>query len=396
MASILTPGAERARGVADDGAVVRAMVRAETAWVKTQAEVGALAREDAEALTAAFAGWEPDLARLSRESESAGNAAVPLAAQLRAASPESLRPFVHRGLTSQDVLDTALVLMARDALARTRGDLIAAARALAVLAHDHRGSVMPGRTLTQHAVPITFGLKAARWLAGVLDALEVLNRTSFPVQCGGAAGTLSRAAELADPTALAEAFAHELGLEWPGLPWHTNRSAVVRIADAVAAATDALGVIASDVALLSRPEIGEVREGPVAGRGGSSTMPHKQNPVLAVLVRANALQVPQLLAQLHVASVLAVDERPDGSWHTEWPALSRLLELAVVASSQGAELVAGLHVDADAMRAHAEAAAEQLLAESSSAESVDDYLGASWAFIDRAVARAPGDVDGHA
>src|SRR5690606_6142354 len=166
-----------------------------------------------------------------------------------------------------------------------------------------------------------------------------------------------------EPLTVAQAFADELALRWPGVPWHTNRSVITRIGSAVVTACDALGVIATDVAMLSRPEIGELREGAVAGRGGSSTMPHKRNPVLSVLIRSVALQAPLLGAQLHLAAAQAVDERPDGAWHSEWPALIRLLEAGVTAASQAAELTSGLEVDAGQMEDRVAGAADELLSE---------------------------------
>jgi len=399
VSDLLSPGLHRAAGVADDSALVAAMLRVEVAWVRAMAAVGAVDREDADAVARAAEHWYVDLTELRAATEAAGNPVVPLLAGLRkAVGSEPLARLVHRGLTSQDVLDTALVLLSRDALSRTRGDLLAAARALAALADQHRATVMAGRTLSQYAVPVTFGLKAAQWLSGVLDALDevadALDR--LPVQCGGAAGTLSLVAETTEPVAAARAFADELGLRWPGAPWHTNRSAVTRVGAALVATTDALGVIASDVSLLSRPEIGEVREGAVSGRGGSSTMPHKRNPVLSVLVRSAALQAPQLLAQLHVAAAQAVDERPDGAWHSEWPALRRLLELTVAAASQTAELVSLLEIDTAVMKAHVETATEDLLAESGRADRPEEYLGAASAFVDAVLARLPEEGNGHA
>lgn len=398
MSDLLSPGLHRADGVADDGALVAAMLRVEVAWVRALAEVGALDQDDADAIARTADEWQVDVAALAAAAEDAGNPVVPLVAQLRLAAGERLGGHVHRGLTSQDVLDTALVLLSRDALARTSGDLLALAHGLAALADAHRTTVMAGRTLTQYAVPVTFGLKAAQWLSGVLDALERVDQAleRLPVQCGGAAGTLSLVAETTDPAAAAAAFAEELGLRWPGLPWHTNRSPVTTIGDALVATTDALGVIASDVALLSRPEIGEVREGQVAGRGGSSTMPHKQNPVLAVLVRAAALQTPHLLAQLHLAAAQSVDERPDGAWHSEWPSLRRLLEVSVAAASQTAELVSLLEVDTAVMKARVAAASEALLSESGTASSAEDYLGAASSFVDAVLARLPKEGNGHA
>jgi 3-carboxy-cis,cis-muconate cycloisomerase len=211
----------------------------------------------------------------------------------------------------------------------------------------------------------------------------------LPVQCGGAAGTLSLAAEVAaDPIGAAEAFAGELGLVWPGLPWHTTRTPLTRTGDALVTACDAVGVIGTDVAFLSRPEIGEVREGAVPGRGVSSTMPQKRNPVLSVLVRSAALQAPLLAAQLHLAAAQAVDERPDGAWHSEWPALRRLLELAMTATSQTAELLPGLAVDAEAMRARVANAAADLTAERGGEGAPEDYLGVAGRFVDVVLDRA--------
>lgn len=398
MTDLLSPGLHRAAGVADDASLVTAMLRVEVAWLRALAEVGAVDPEDAEAVAVAAGDWQVDLAALAAAGEDTGNPVLPVVSGLREVVGQPLALLVHRGLTSQDVLDTALVLLSRDALARTRGDLLATAQGLAALADQHRASLMVGRTLTQHAVPITFGLKAAQWLSGVLDALERVDRAldQLPVQCGGAAGTLSLVAETTDPSRAAAAFAHELGLRWRGVPWHTNRAPVTAIGDALVATTGACGVLASDVALLARPEIGEVSEGQVAGRGGSSTMPHKQNPVLAVLVRAASLQTPQLLAQLHLAAAQAVDERPDGAWHSEWPSLRRLLEVTVTATSQTAELVSLLEVDTAAMKSRVDAASEDLLAESGRATAAEDYLGAASVFVDAVLERLPSEGNGHA
>ncbi|QGN57441.1 lyase family protein [Nostocoides sp. HKS02] len=396
---LLEPGSGRASGVADDAALLAAMVRVEVGWLRALASVGAINPDDAEMAAAAVSSLDVDLVRLRADTEAAGNPVVPLVQLLRDSVREPrVSTLIHRGLTSQDVLDTALVLLARDALTRIREDLAAAARALGQLAQTHRGTVMAGRTLTQYAVPITFGLKASQWLSGVLDALEqvedVLDR--LPVQCGGAGGTLSLVAEVAgDPVAVARAFADELALVWPGLPWHTTRTPVTRLGDALVGACDAVGVVATDVALLSRPEIAEVREGAVAGRGGSSTMPHKRNPVLSVLVRSAALQAPLLGAQLHLAAGQAVDERPDGAWHSEWPALRRLLELTVTATSQAAELASGLEVDAVVMQARVVAAADSLLAERGGGGTPQDYLGATGQFVDHVLARLPKDGPRH-
>ncbi|SER16397.1 3-carboxy-cis,cis-muconate cycloisomerase [Lentzea xinjiangensis] len=367
----MLPGSHRAAGLLDDAALVRAMLEVEIAWARV---LGSEVSLD---------GWVPSLD--PAEVEAAGNPVLPLVSALRSRVTGS----VHTGLTSQDVLDSALMLLARGALERVAADLRRVARALAGLAREHRSTVMAGRTLTQFAVPITFGLKAARWLAGVLDSLDELDvvARSLPVQCGGAAGTLSRAAAAVDPVEAASAFAGHLGLVWPGLPWHTSRGPVTRLGDAVVRACDALGVMAADLLTLGRPEIGEVSEAAVAGRGASSTMPHKRNPVLSVLVNSAALQAPQLGAQLHLCAARAVDERPDGAWHAEWPALRRLLELAVVAASQAAELAGGIEVHAGVMARRVADAAPDLLAEQGGGTDPAAYLGAAESFVDEVLKR---------
>ncbi len=393
---LLTPGSHRVAGALDDAAMVGAMLQVEVAWTRALARVGAVDGEHARAVAKAAEDLDVDLPALAAEAEDAGNPVVPLLKQLRAAlqadGHENAARVVHRGLTSQDVVDTALVLLARDALVRIGDDLAATAHALALLADRHRATVMAGRTLTQHAVPITFGLKAAQWLAGVLDASTQVDEAlrGLPVQCGGAAGTLSLVGELTDqPLAAAEAFADELALRWPGLPWHTTRFPVTRLGAAVVTACDALGVVAADVATLSRPEIGELREPATGGRGASSTMPHKRNPVLSVLIRSVALQAPLLGAQLHLAAAQAVDERPDGAWHAEWPSLVRLLEVGVTAASQAAELTAGLEVGAERMAQRTAAVAGDLLAERGGGGDPGAYLGSTDAFIDIVLARVP-------
>ena len=402
---LLEPGAHRAAALVDDGALVAAMLRVEVAWLAALAAAGAAGQRQVEAVRAAAGSVRPDaagLAALAVEGEATGNPVLPVLRLLRAAvADDDTAALVHRGLTSQDVLDTALMLLARDVLAAVATDLDATSSALAALAGTHRDAVMVGRTLTQWAVPTTFGLKAAQWLAQQLDAGDTVAAVAagLPVQCGGAAGTLALAGGLGTgPDVLVPAFADELGLRAPAVPWHTNRSAVTVVGDALQQVCDADGKLATDVLLLARPEVGELREGtPGVDRGGSSTMPHKQNPVLAVLVRAAALQAPLAGAQLHLSSAQAVDERPDGAWHAEWPALRRLLGLAATSASQTRELVAGLEVDTARMAQRADQAVALLLAErdgSAAAVPQDarpaDYLGSAGAFVDAVLRRREG------
>ncbi|WP_153505697.1 lyase family protein [Cumulibacter manganitolerans] len=381
MSGLLRPGVHRVAGLVDDAAVLGAMLRVEVAWSRALVVAGLAPPRQADVVADAAIDLAPDLGDLIEAAENTGNPATALIAHLRSAvqaqDPDAAG-VVHRGLTSQDVVDSALMTIARDGVARLRGDLRRAGAELAVLAERHRGSVMAGRTLTQWAVPTTFGLKAAQWLAGVSEAVTVLDALRFPVQYGGAAGTRALLAALtgdADQAPVVRSFAEHLGLHPASVPWHTRRRAVTAIGDALVTVTDALGVVAADVLLLSRPEIAEVSEGESPARGGSSTMPHKRNPVLSVLVASAARQAPQLAATLHLAAAGAVDERPDGAWHSEWPALAALLEIAVTAGEQAAELVAGLQVHPDAMAARAQHASTALLAESPGLTDVRGYLG---------------------
>ncbi|NGN91932.1 3-carboxy-cis,cis-muconate cycloisomerase [Nocardioides sp. KC13] len=410
--SLLWPGEERAGDLFSEAAFLAAMVRVEEAWLAAIVSSG-IAPEEARTPLAGLVS-EDDVPGLAEGAEGGGNPVIGLVKVLRGRLDGEPARWLHKGLTSQDVVDTALVLCLRDVLERVEEELASQAVSLVGLARDHRATVMSGRTLTQHAVPITFGLKAATWLGGLTDATEPLRRarTSLPAQIGGAAGTLAavvglaRLRGVADPVGAArtaaETTATTLGLA-PRAPWHTSRGPLTTAGDALVAAADVWGRIATDITLLTRPEIGELVEPAGEGRGGSSTMPHKSNPVLSVLVRRHALAAPPLAATLHTAAASYVDERPDGAWHAEWETLATLARRSVVAASQTTELLAGLRVDAARMRATAEAAGADLLAEQRSltgfvggdvltgtdaASGLDDYLGATDALIDSAVARA--------
>jgi 3-carboxy-cis,cis-muconate cycloisomerase len=410
---LLWPGDERARRLADDGTLLRAMVQVEAAWLAALVSNGIAPRAAADDLAGLVR--DDDAPAVAADAEPSANPVVPLLHLLRQrlrGRNELASDWLHRGLTSQDVLDSALVLVAAEVLKRMTRELDAQAAALVRLADGHRGSVMAGRTLTQHAVPITFGLKAAQWLTGVLDARRRVAdaAAALPAQLGGAAGTMAATCELArrsgapDPARaaldVADATAAELGLR-SAVPWHSSRAAVTRVGDALVTATDAWGRIARDVLVLARPEIGELAE--PAGRGGSSTMPHKANPVLSVLVHRTALAAPAAAAQLHLAAAEAVDERPDGAWHVEWATLATLCRRTVVAAAQTTELLEGLRVDAERMAATARAARADLLAErralAAVLERADDgpgaepddpaaYLGAADLLVDAVLERA--------
>jgi 3-carboxy-cis,cis-muconate cycloisomerase len=367
---LLNPGGWRTASLTDDSAVIQALLDVEVAWVRAQRSLGLV--DDAEVRVVEDAGSAAayDVGAIARRGESGGNPVLPLLSDLRSAVGErssNAAGAVHRGLTSQDVLDSALMLVASRTLGALVGSLLTAGDALARLADEYRATVMVGRTLGQAALPITFGLKAAGWLGAVTDtAVEVrATAASLPVQCGGAVGSLAAIDAMVPGKALraAELLADELGLSSPGRPWHTDRGPVTRCGDAMVRAADVMGKIASDILILSRPEIGELAEPVAEGRGGSSTLPQKRNPVLSVLIRSVAIEAPHCGAMLHTAAALAVDERSDGAWHSEWSTLVRLLARVSSAGSQLEELLGGLQVNATQMRHHVDDAGPALLSE---------------------------------
>jgi 3-carboxy-cis,cis-muconate cycloisomerase len=351
---LLAPGwaGSPAASATGDTAYLRALLDAEAALTRAQAALGLAPGDAARAVTEAAGAGGFDVRSLAERARGGGNPVIPLVADLTKAVGERYGPYVHRGATSQDIMDTATMLVAARVLDLIGADLGRTAAALARLAARHRDTVMPGRTLTQHAVPTTFGLKAAGWRSLVLDARDRCGavRAALPAQLGGAAGTLAAftAYGADEATALPGAYARELGLAEPPLPWHTLRTPIADLAGCLAFAAGALGRVAVDVLTLSRTEIAEVAEG---SGGGSSAMPHKANPVRSTLIAAAARRAPQLAATLY-ASLAAEDERPAGAWHAEWEPLRDLLRLVGGAARDAAELAEGLRVHPQAMRQH--------------------------------------------
>jgi len=338
---------------AGDEAWLQAMLDAEAALARAVERAGLAAAGAGAAVTAAAVASGFDPGELGRQAALTGNPVPALVRALTAAVPPWAASAVHRGATSQDILDTAAMLVAKRALRAVLADLADAADAAAGLAVAHRGTIMIGRTLLQQAVPVTFGLVAAGWLASIDEARQALARVRderLAVQLGGAAGTLAALGE-AGPR-VAGLLAGELGLALPVLPWHTDRRRILDLAAALTGAAAALGKIARDVTLLAQSEV--VREGG-AGRGGSSAMPHKRNPVASVLVLGCTRRVPGLLATL-AAAAEQEHQRAAGAWHAEWEPLADLLRLTGSAASWGAELLAGLVVDGLRMRANLDAA----------------------------------------
>ena len=373
------------REAVSDAAWLAGMVDVERALVNAAARAGVVPADAAAAVAAHCDPAFYDIEQLCEEGRAAGNPAEPLVRALRGRVGGDAARWVHIGATSQDVLDTAAMLVSRGALGLIDDELDGVARACARLAEEHRATVMAARTLLQQAVPTTFGLKAAGWLVAVLDARSRIGRLTLPAELGGAAGTLAAFGE--QGAEVARLFAEELDLAEPALPWHAYRGRVAELAGALGAVASASAKIGLDVVLLAQTEIGEVSE---ASGGQSSTMPHKRNPVRAVLARACArgvqAQVPVLTDGEHEL------ERAAGAWHAEWNALSEALAFAGGAAAAIRDCLDGLDVHVDRMRANmtGELFAERdALVERGVLEAGVDtaYLGSVDVFIDRALTR---------
>jgi len=340
------------------------------AWLQAMLDFeAALARavapaDAAEAIAAACVADGFDLEEIGRSAADKGTPVPGLLSALRAKLPEDAAAHLHRGATSQDVVDSAAMLVAGRALGPLLEDLGAAADACAGLAERYRDAPMAGRTLLQQAAPITFGLEAAGWLSGldqVQTELADVRANGLAVQLGGAVGTLAALGD--EGPAAVGSVARSLGLAEPALPWQTVRVRPVRLACALGAAAGVMGKIARDVELLAQTEVGEVSEGGGEGRGGSSTLPHKRNPVGAVAVSACAARVPGLVATM-LASMTQEHERAAGAWQAEAETLSDLLRLTGSAAAALRGLLEGLEVDTDRMRANLDITGGLLMTES--------------------------------
>lgn len=334
----------------DDDAIVVAMLAVEGALALAAADAGVVPLDAAAAIAAAASDLDVEVEWLGLAARSAGNPVPALVRMLTQAVPDRHRAWVHHGATSQDVWDTALVLVVRAACDVIGGRTDGAALAAAELAASHRDTIMVGRTLGQHAMPTTFGLRAAGWADALLTASIEQRRAAqrLPVQLGGAVGTLAAYGE--HGLAVRAALADRLGL--PGgdrpLSWHTDRSPWLGLAAGLGQLAAACGKVALDIRGLATTDIGELRIA-AAGSGGSSAMPHKHNPVAAILAGADVVRVPGLVATLQAASVHE-HERADGSWHAEWQPLRELVSVVGGATARTADAVAGIEVDVDRMR----------------------------------------------
>ncbi len=341
----------------------RAMVTVEVALARVEARLGVIPAAQGEAIAAALAGFVPDLADLARGTASAGVPVPALVAQLRRRVGSPAADAVHWGATSQDIVDTALVLQLRQILAVLESRLDGLAAALADLARTHRDTVIVGRTRFQQAVPTTFGLKVAGWLAPLLrhrHRLAQLKPRLLVVQLGGAAGNLAALGE--QGIAVMEGLAAELGLGCLPMPWHSQRDGLAELASWLSLVTGSLGKLGQDVLLLAQNEVGELRE---AAGGGSSTMPNKSNPILSEALVTLARRNATLVGGMHEA-MLHAHERDGAAWQLEWTMLPDMLSTTAAALAHAGELARTLVVNADAMQTTLDASHGLLLAEAAS------------------------------
>jgi 3-carboxy-cis,cis-muconate cycloisomerase len=344
-----------------DAAWLAAMLDVEAALARANVAHGLIPAEAGDAIQAACRPDQFDLAELGAEAAQSASPVVAIARILRERAGE----HAHHGATSQDVMDTATMLVARRALEPLQADAAAAAGACALLAAEHRDTPIMARTLLQHALPTSFGLKAAVWMSSIDEArawLGDVRDRALAVQMGGPVGHR-------DP-AIAAHVAADLGLAEPLLAWHVVRLRPAGLAAGLAAMAGVLAKIARDVTLLAQDEVGELREGGGADRGGSSAMAHKRNPVASVSVLACAQRVPGLAGTI-LGAMAHEHERAAGAWQAEWGTLTELLRLTGSAAAWARDLLEHVEVDVARMRLHA-------------GENPD--LGASAALIDRALA----------
>jgi 3-carboxy-cis,cis-muconate cycloisomerase len=346
------------------GAHVAHILRFEAGLARAEARAGIIPNEAARAIADTCRVDLFDLATLERDGLHAGTLAIPLVQQLIALVPVAARPYVHWGATSQDAIDTARVLQMREGLDVLVADLVGASDVLATLAESHRLSVMPGRTLLQQAVPITFGLKAARWLGAVsrqISMLRALRHDALVLQFGGAAGTLAALGKHGQE--VAELLAAELALPLPDLPWHAERDRPARVVAALGVTAGIIAKIARDLVLMAQTEVAELAEGAAPGKGTSSAMPQKRNPVDAT----NAIAAAQLAigtVPVVLSAMAQEHERGAGGWQTEWTAVPDAFRHTMRAAMHLRCSLDTLDVRADRMRVNLEEASGTLMAES--------------------------------
>jgi 3-carboxy-cis,cis-muconate cycloisomerase len=338
-----------------DEALLRTALRFEAELALAQADAGLIGQADAGAIAAACVAL-PDIAALAEAAAHAGTLAIPLVELLRARLAPAVAPLLHKGATSQDLADTGLMLQARDGAALIRREAERLVTALADLAETHAATPMLGRTLLQAALPITFGLKVAGWLAGVdgaRDRFDAEAATAIRLQFGGATGSLAGLRGKA--VVVSDRLAERLDLPKPVIPWHAQRQGLAGLASSLAILIGAVGKIAGDIALLAQTEVGEAFEPRIAGRGGSSAMGHKRNPTGCQVALSAAIRAPHLAATI-IAALPQQHERGLGGWQAEGAVLAGLFQLAHGALAAMAPVIEGLEVDTARMAANLAAA----------------------------------------
>jgi 3-carboxy-cis,cis-muconate cycloisomerase len=364
LAPILSSAAMRA--VCDDAATLQNMLDFEAALARAEATTGVIPKGAADPIRAACRADAYNIADLAEAATRSGNLAIPLVKALTAnvakLDAEAAR-YVHWGATSQDVIDTAAMLTLRAGIDALLADIDRAIAGFAKLARAHRNTAVVARTWLQHALPMPFGLKLAEYAAALHRSklrLKRLRSEMLALQFGGAAGTL---AALGDKgLAVAEALSRELQLTLPEAPWHTHRDRIAEAASVLAILSGTCGKIARDVSLMMQTDVGEAFEPSGAGRGGSSTMPHKRNPVAAASALGAATMAPNLAATIFAAQVQD-HERSAGPWHAEWPTLPALLLVTSGALAAIVDIAEGLEIDVARMRANLDTAQGLIMAE---------------------------------
>jgi 3-carboxy-cis,cis-muconate cycloisomerase len=354
------------RAVCDDRSTLQNMLDFEAALARAEAAAGVIPSSVVGPIEAACRADTFDMAALAEAAIRSGNLAIPLVKALTVnvgkADSEAAR-YVHWGATSQDVIDSATMLGLRAAIDALDADLNRAIKGFATLARAHRNTAMVARTWLQHALPMPFGLKAAEYASSLARArcrLRRLRREGLALQFGGAAGTLAALGD--NGLAVAERLAQELNLPLPEAPWHTHRDRIAEAASHFAILAGTCGKIARDVSLMMQTDVGEAFEPAGEGRGGSSTMPHKRNPVAAASALGCATMAPQLAATIFAAQVQD-HERSAGPWHAEWPTLPQLMLVTSGALAAIVDIAEGLDVDAARMRSNLDATHGLIMAE---------------------------------
>lgn len=360
---MLSPGwADTDVEVVSDRAWIDAALRVESALAHCQARAGIIPASAANIIEHIASQLRIDPRSLAGGVRTASNPAIELVQQLQRATDDhtpGTSDYVHLGATSQDILDSASMLVATNALLTLEVSLGTIRQGLVALIEEHGNLPMAGRTVSQHAVPITFGVKASAWLNAIIDAeqhVSAIIERGLPLSLAGASGTLAAFGAYGaqatgadyDPFPLVTDVAEELGLHPHYQPWHTIRTPIAELGSALALVSGAFGKIAADVHVMSRTEIAEVSEGHGADAGFSSSMPQKRNPVATVLVLAAARQVPAHTMVLHQAMV-AEDERTVGAWQSEWQPLREALRLVLGSATHVADMVGGLVIDGERM-----------------------------------------------